>query len=137
MSTTQDTSFIDQRAALCAALAAIGDFRPGALQSRYRKCGKPTCHCARADDPGHGPKWVLTRTVDGKRRNFSIPDNAVEATRAQISEFRRFQRLVRELIEVSERVCEAQLAPDHPASSGKRGRSTLPSRRRLAPKSSV
>ena len=35
-----------RRAALCAELASIGEFRPGSLQSRYRRCGKPSCHCA-------------------------------------------------------------------------------------------
>ena len=137
MSPSQDSNPAEQRAALCAALSSIGEFRPGALQSRYRKCGKPTCHCAREGDPGHGPKWVLTRTVGGKRRNFSIPDEAVEATRAQIAEFHRFQRLTRELIEASERSCAARLEPDRGLGGpGKRGRSTSPPRRRSRPKRS-
>lgn len=138
MSTSHHPDLVAQRGALCASLASIGDFRPGALQSRYRKCGKPTCHCARADDPGHGPKWVLTRTVGGKRRNFSIPDEAVEATQEQIAEFHRFQALVRELVEVSEQLCGAQLrsAPG-PARPGKRGRWSAPSRRRSRAKRHV
>ena len=45
---------MEQRKALLAALAGIGEFRPGTLQARYRKCGKATCHCAREGDPGHG-----------------------------------------------------------------------------------
>ena len=135
MSTSHHTDLVAQRAALCASLASIGEFRPGALQSRYRKCGKPTCHCAREGDPGHGPKWVLTRTVGGKRRNFSIPDEAVEATREQVAEFHRFRALVQELVEVSEQLCGAQLASEHrPASPGKRGRWRTPSRRRSRPK---
>lgn len=135
MPTSHHPDLHAQRAALCAALASIGEFRPGALQSRYRQCGKPTCHCAREGDPGHGPKWVLTRTVGGKRRNFSIPDEAVEATREQVAEFHRFQALVRELVEVSEQLCEAPLrsAPG-PASPGKRGRWRTPSRQRSRPK---
>jgi len=24
-------------------------------QTRYVRCGKPTCHCAKPGDPGHGP----------------------------------------------------------------------------------
>ena len=46
---------MEQRKAMLAALAGIGEFRPGTLQARYRKCGKATCHCAREGDPGHGP----------------------------------------------------------------------------------
>ena len=138
MSTPHHSDLLAQRAALCECLASIGEFRPGALQSRYRKCGKPTCHCARDGDPGHGPKWVLTRTVGGKRRNFSIPDEAVETTREQIAEYHRFQALTRELVEVSEQLCGARLAaestPDNP---GKRGRWMLPSGRNSQPKRSA
>ena len=47
------------------ASATLGDLRPGSLKPRYRKCGKPNCHCAREGDPGHGPKWVLSREVKG------------------------------------------------------------------------
>lgn len=138
MSTSHHPNLVAQRAALCASLASIGDFRPGALQSRYRQCGKPTCHCARADDPGHGPKWVLTRTVGGNRRNFSIPDEAVAATQEQITEFRRFQALTRELVEVSEQLCGARLeSAPRPDSPGKRGRLSLPSRRKSRPKRNV
>ena len=125
MSEQQDAnSLVERREALCAALADIGEFRPGTLQSRYRKCGKPTCHCAREGDPGHGPKWVLTRTVDGGRRNWSIPEAALADTRAQVTEYRRFRQLTREWIEVSERLCAARLERRHPAEPGKRGRST-------------
>lgn len=37
--------------ALLGELAAVGDFRPGSLVETHRKCGKPTCHCARPGDP--------------------------------------------------------------------------------------
>ena len=47
------------------ASTTLGDLRPGSLKPRYRKCGKPNCHCAREGDPGHGPKWVLSREVKG------------------------------------------------------------------------
>ena len=138
MSTSHEPDLVAQRAALCASLASIGEFRPGTLQSRYRQCGKPTCHCAREGDPGHGPKWVLTRTVGGKRRNFSIPDEAVEATREQVAEYHRFRALTRELIEVSEQLCGARLTADpRPARPGKRGRWRLPSRRNSKPKQNV
>ena len=40
-------TLLDQRAALCGALASVGDFRPGTLRPRYRRYGKRNCHCAR------------------------------------------------------------------------------------------
>ena len=136
--TDQDNELIRRRAALCEALAAIGDFRPGTLQARYRRCGKPSCHCARAHDPGHGPKWVLTRTVDGRRRNWSIPDAAVAETRMQVDEYRRFRALTRELMEVSERLCQERLltAQRDAGREAKKGASRQPSRRRSGTRSS-
>ena len=90
-------------------LAALGDLRPGSLTARYRKCGKPTCHCANEGDPGHGPSWSLTWSVEGKTQTRIIPAEAVEQTQAQIAEYRRARTLTRELFEVSTRMCDAQL----------------------------
>ena len=91
-------------------LASVGEMRPGFLAERYRKCGKPNCHCTQPGDPGHGPSFSLTRPVGGKTVTRIIPGGeAVERTKAQIAEYRRFRDLTRELIEVSERLCQARL----------------------------
>ena len=90
-------------------LADLGDLRPGSLTPRYRKCGKPTCHCATPGDPGHGPCWSLTWTVEGKTQTRVIPTEAVEETQAQIAEYRRARTLTRELFAVSTRMCDVQL----------------------------
>jgi hypothetical protein len=106
-----------QRDQLKSQLAAIGDMRPGSLVPRFRKCGKPSCHCAKKGDPGHGPSFSLTRPVKGKTVTRVIPSGpAVERTRLQLEEFQRFRQLVRQLIDVSEQICDRQTrsteAPD-------------------------
>ena len=90
-------------------LAAIDDLRPGSLVERYRKCGKPNCHCANEPGGGHGPSWSLTRTVAGKTVTRVIPVAAVAQTREQIAEYHRFKELTNELIEVSTQICDARL----------------------------
>ena len=90
-------------------LADLGDLRPGSLTPRFRKCGKPSCHCAAQGDRGHGPSWSLTWAVEGKTRTRIIPAEAVEETQAQIAEYRRARALTRELFEVSAQMCDAQL----------------------------
>lgn len=90
-------------------LAHIGDFRSGTLAPRYVKCGKPTCRCARADASGHGPYWLLTSEVNGKAQCRSIPAAALERTRAQIAEYRRFRELVKTLVQINTRLCEARM----------------------------
>jgi hypothetical protein len=100
----------DKRARITARLAQIDDLRPGFLTARFRKCGKPNCHCAQKDSLGHGPSYSLTHRVGGKTITQVIPQGpAVERAKAQIAEYRRFRNLVRELIAVSEQICSAQL----------------------------
>src|SRR6266849_4930707 len=100
----------DRRDQLAASLARVDDLRPGFLTARFRKCGKPNCHCAQKDSPGHGPSYSLTHASGGKTITQVIPQGpAVDRTRAQIAEYRRFRKLVQELIAVSEQLCNAQL----------------------------
>jgi hypothetical protein len=100
----------DKRALITTRLAQIDDMRPGFLTARFRKCGKPNCHCAQKDSLGHGPSYSLTHRVGGKTVTQVIPQGpAVARAKAQIAEYRRFRNLVRELITVSEQICSAQL----------------------------
>ena len=114
---------------------SIGDLRPGSLVPRYRKCGKANCHCAASRARGHGPSWSLTRALGGKTVTRVIPADAVERTQRQIAEYKRWQRLSGELVEVSEQLCHVRLeAAGEPASkAGKRGRhcDALPARQSL------
>jgi hypothetical protein len=98
-----------RRAQLKTKLAQVGDLRPGSLVERYRRCGKAGCHCAARDAEGHGPSWSLTRKVEGRTVTRVIPAAAVAQTRQQMAEYQRFRRLVRELIETNEQLCNAQL----------------------------
>jgi len=109
--------FRDRRDQLRAEMAQVGDMRPGSLVERYRRCGKPNCHCAQKGEAGHGPSFSLTHAVDGKTVTKIIPAHAVETTRQQIDEYHRFRELGQKLVEASERLCDAQLRiPDEAAS---------------------
>ena len=110
----------DRRAQLLQELAAVGDLRPGSLVSRYRKCGKPNCRCAREGDPGHGPSW--SRHVDGKTVTRILKPDEVERVQMRIAECQRLRRLTNELIEVSEALCEAQEGTETKKSLRKRRR---------------
>jgi hypothetical protein len=85
----------EKREQLKAGLAQISDLRRGSLTTRFRKCGKPNCHCAQKGSPGHGPSYSLTHASGGKTITQVIPQGpAVDRTRAQIAEYRRFRKLV-------------------------------------------
>ena len=138
MTSSHDTADLDrQRNAILNQLAGLGDLRPGTLAPRYRRCGKPGCHCARKGDPGHGPKWQLTWKKGTKGRTSIIPEDAVERTREQIAEYVRARVLMRDLIDVSTRLCEARLEANRPAKAEKKGASSRRSRRKPGPRSNA
>jgi hypothetical protein len=84
----------------------LGDLRPGSVTGIVRRCGKPTCHCAQPDDPGHGPTLRLTYKVQGKTISEALPTPAsVRKAEREIAEFRRFQELSRSFLEVNEKIC--------------------------------
>ena len=110
-------------------ITAVGEMRPGSLVERYRKCGKPNCHCAKRGAQGHGPDWILTREVNGKTVTQAVPGgSAVQRTRSQIEEYRRFRELIRELIQVNERICNLGLRQPDAAPGGDKKKRT---RRRI------
>jgi hypothetical protein len=127
----------DQRDQLKVQLAEVGDLRPGSLVERYRRCGKPNCHCAGKEAAGHGPSWSLTRAVAGKTITTVIPAAAVEQTRRQLAEYQRLRGLTKALVEVSEQLCDAQLHSAAAASeeAAKKGGSKRPSAPRSSAKS--
>lgn len=126
-----------KRDSIRTALAQCGDLRPGSLVERYRKCGKPSCHCAEKGARGHGPSYSLTRPVKGKTITRIIPPGpGVDCTREQIAEYRRFRDLVRNLIETSEQLCDLQLRLSVPCGPAevKKNSARRESRRRNPPR---
>lgn len=115
-------------------LVAFRDMRRGSLVERYRRCGKPNCHCAREDSVGHGPSFSLTHARAGMTVTRVIPaGSAVEKTREQLAEYRRFRQVAQEFVQVNEQLCDARLGIG-PARAEKGG-SKRSFRRRLSGRS--
>src|SRR5260221_424261 len=84
----------------------LGDLRSGSICAVPRRCGKPTCHCAKPNDPGHDPQIRLTRKVEGKTIAESFPSaSAWRKAQSEIDEYRRLQSLTAELITINEKIC--------------------------------
>ena len=102
-------------------VAALGDLRPGSLTTTQGKCGKSQCCCKEPDHPGHGPHWRVTYKADGRTRTESLSDPAdIGKTGREIAEFRKFQRLSREFVEVNTRICRTRSAEPHGPEERKR-----------------
>ena len=95
-----------ERSKLLQEFLSLGDLRPGSVTAVIRRWGKPTCHCARPNDPGHDPQFRLTRRVAGKTTTESFPNPAaLRKAQQEVAEFRRFQELSEKLVAVNERIC--------------------------------
>lgn len=113
-----------QRDRLRHQLTQTQDMRQGTLSERFRRCGKPNCHCAQEGARGHGPSFSLTRSIEGKTLTRIIPATQVPLAREQLVEFQKFRELSRQLLEVSEKLCEARLNGDAVASSSSKKKSS-------------
>jgi hypothetical protein len=96
-----------RRAAVQMQIAQLGDMRSGSITGTGGRCGNPNCHCHRADDPGHGPYYRLTRKLNGKTvtETFSSAASLTKAQR-EVAECQRFRDLGGQLLEVNEQICD-------------------------------
>jgi hypothetical protein len=60
---------------------------PGSLHAEWRRCGKPTCRCARGSL--HGPYWVRRWWEHGTQRKAYVSRNRVAEVSAGIAAWRR------------------------------------------------
>jgi hypothetical protein len=121
------------RSLLVAQLCQLGDLRPGSVTGIVRRCGKPTCHCAQPDDPGHGPTLRLTYKVQGKTITEALPTSAsVRKAEREIAEFRKFQELTRSFLDVNEKICRLRPVQQQPLSSQEKKRRTPSNRKSRA-----
>jgi hypothetical protein len=103
------------RSKLLQQFLTLGDLRPGTMSAIPRRCGRPTCHCARPDGAGH-PQFRLLRKVKGKSvaESFATP-SAFRKAAQEVAEFHRLQNLTAELTAVNEQICRCRPAEPDPA----------------------
>ena len=79
-----------RRGRLVADLPDLEQVLRGSLVTRYRRCGRANCRCAREGDPGHGPAYYLMVSVGkGKTMEVYVPANQKEEVEAWIASFQR------------------------------------------------
>ena len=121
--------------------ATVGDFRRGSVSEIWRKCGKPNCACAAPDHPGHGPRFLWTRS-QGRRKRVRPAAGCRRGGEGPPRD--RAARGVLggggQIIEVNEAICEARPAAgsaadgDPSGTGGEKGGSGRRSRRRRPPR---
>ncbi len=63
----------------------------GSLVAVYRKCGKPTCHCATGEK--HGPVWYLSQHAQGRTHMRFVPPEHLDAVRRGVEAFQQYREL--------------------------------------------
>ena len=130
-----------ERDRLLAQLSMVGDFRRGSVSENWRRCGKPNCACADPAHPGHGPRFLWTRSA-GRRKTIGrqLAAGEVEKVRREIARHAEFAATAEQIIEVNEKICEARpaagsaVSEDPSGTEGEKGGSGTRSRRRSPPR---
>ena len=80
----------------------------GSLYTLQRKCGKPSCHCARGELHA---STVLSYRGQGRMQNISPPPEQLAKLRKRTEDYRSFRqartqlvRLQRQLVEIIDRI---------------------------------
>jgi len=95
------------REGICRDIAALGDMRKGSVSVVQRPCNKKACGCRREGHPGHGPYYYWTYKQDGKTVTHQFTEGKeLRKVVEEIDNYKRFRALVKEMIEVNEKLCE-------------------------------
>jgi hypothetical protein len=70
----------------------------GYLAVTYRRCGKPTCHCAGGQ--GH-PRWTLGCSFEGQKRVELLPESLASELAPFVEQGRELREAVLELLAIN------------------------------------
>jgi uncharacterized ParB-like nuclease family protein len=70
-------------------MTSQGPLIPGSFYLLRRKCGKPSCRCARGQLHA---VWVLTRSENGQHKLYTVPPTQRAEIRQRAAAWRRYQR---------------------------------------------
>ncbi len=101
---TEDRSTLRQRlwrlhaslGRLLRTMTSQGPLTPGSFYLLRRKCGKPSCRCARGQLHA---VWVLTRSENGKHKLYTVPPAQRAEIRQRAAAWRRYQRARARLVQ--------------------------------------
>jgi len=101
---------LEKRGAAAASLPPFDQIVRGSIVTRYRRCGKPTCHCANSE--GHGPAHYLTVTLAaGKTEQILLDEQMLPVAREYVENYRRWWAALEKVSETNRRLLRMRV-PD-------------------------
>ena len=76
---------------------------PGSMYTLRRRCGKPTCHCARGELHA---STVLSYRGQGRPQNITPPPEQVSAVQRLTDDYRQFRQARTQLLRLQRQVVE-------------------------------
>lgn len=83
----------------------------GSLVERYKKCGKPGCHCLHSR--GHGPASYLSVTLGpGKTRSYYVREEQRRRLERYLGNYRKLREVVGAIIAINRELLERAALDD-------------------------
>jgi len=115
----QAKKLLERREVLASGLPAFAEIVRGSLVTRYRRCGKPTCHCAKGE--GHGPAHYLVVTLKpGKTEQILLSEEMLPIAQQFLDNYKRWWAAVEKVSAVNRRLLRLRvgaLRPSRPKTS--------------------
>lgn len=100
MKTASAATLRQRRRSLLRQLPPLDRLLRGSLIERYKRCGRPGCHCA--NGPGHGPKFYLSISTTGERpRTDYVPNAALAESSQHLANFRKVREVLNEICAIN------------------------------------
>ena len=100
---------MERRELVASGLPSFSEIVRGSLVTRYRRCGKPTCHCATTE--GHGPAHYLVVTIKpGKTEQILLSEEMLPVARQFLDNYNRWWMAVEKVSEVNRRLLRLRVA---------------------------
>ena len=90
-------------------IAALGDFRPGALSQQYNVCGNPGCRCKATPPVKHGPYYQISVKRHGRSTTQFVREQDLAEVQTQLDNYRRLRELVDEWITLSSEISSLRI----------------------------
>jgi hypothetical protein len=100
-----------RRRKLIGDMPALDRIMRGSLIERFKRCGRPGCHCA--EGRGHGPKLYLSVSVSGERPKMDyVPNARGEEVRAMVDNFNMAREILNEICAINTELLRRREALD-------------------------
>lgn len=108
-----------ERKRLARHLPPIEEVLRASLFERAVRCGKPSCHCADPEDPGHRTAYVSLSLPGGRTSQVSLPQELVPVAEAWIDNYKRWLEAVERISAINHELLRGRWV-EPPGEKGRR-----------------